>query len=247
MWEPGKATTGIHFPSAQKETTHVQQTPAPSLAEDPCKPPPGCQNTALPSQMKLLDLFLGRCSRSFKCNSHSLVKVGLLVPACFLGFTYLAKKHPSLVAGEQRQSLPFPRLPRAPGGEGEEGESPLAGEEVEVKVLCHSGLWGWLGDQGKEEESHGRVWSLWWHSLADLQWSVTALHRQQDGSVSTAKSAWKERSFRHRDNKGQEFWSVVVVTTGRKRLVLTFSAVSQGHGLLTVKVLPLQVIEHSAC
>lgn len=154
--------------------------------------------------MELLNLFLGRCPISFKCNWWKW-DYWFLHP--FSVVAYLAKKHPGLVAGEQRQSLPFPRLPRAPIGEEEEGESPLAGEEVEVKVLCHSELWGSLKGRGEEEKSRGRVWSLWWHSVADLQWSVTALHRQQDGSVSTAKSAWKERSFSHRDNKRQDFWS----------------------------------------
>lgn len=61
------------------------------------------------------------------------------------------------MAGEQRQFLPFPRLPKAPGGEGEEGESLVSGEEVEVKVLCPSELRGWLRSGGKEEITCGRV------------------------------------------------------------------------------------------
>lgn len=85
----GKACPGIRCPSAHEEMTDLQQSPAPSSAGDPCKAPPGCQNTALP---KLLDLFLGRCPRSFKYNSHSLVEVGLLVPACFLGCPLLCQE-----------------------------------------------------------------------------------------------------------------------------------------------------------
>lgn len=49
----------------------TQQTPIPSSVGDPCKPPPGCQNTMLPSEMKLLYLFLGRCPSSSEYNSHS--------------------------------------------------------------------------------------------------------------------------------------------------------------------------------
>lgn len=137
----------------------------------------------------------------------------------------------------------------------------LKGEKVRARWQARRREWmraaaqSWGADT-EAEDSHGcrrggeKPWKGLkpaWHSLADQQWSLAALHGQQDESVSVAKGAWKERSFRHRDVKGQGFWSVLVVTTEGKGLVLTCSAVAQGHGLFIIIVLPLWVIGHSAC
>lgn len=155
--------------------------------------------------------------------------------------------------GERGQSLPFLRLPKAPGGWRGGRWQPVGrrGDGSECVLLLRAV--GLTQRQrraeavGEGEKSGGSFWSLWWHGLADLQWSVAALHGQQDESVSAAKGAWEEWCFGQGGRKGQGFWIVLVVATEGKGLFLTCSAVAQGHGLFVIIVLPLRVVRHSAC
>lgn len=99
----GKATAGIgiYFPSAQKETSDLQQSPAPSSVGDPCKP--------------LLAARTQHCQVTWSCWTSSWADASEhsnVIPIhwwdywflhAFWVVTYLAKKHPRLVAGEHRQ------------------------------------------------------------------------------------------------------------------------------------------------
>lgn len=154
------------------------------------------------------------------------------------------------MTGESGQLLPFLRLPKAPGGGRQEPVGRRGDGSERVLSLRAVGLTQRQRRAeavGEEEKSGGSFWSLWWHGLADLQWSVAALHRQQDESISAATGAWEERCFGQGGRKGQGFWRVLVVATEGKGLFLTCSAVAQGYGLFVIIVLPLRVVRHSAC
>lgn len=158
--------------------------------------------------MELLDLFSGRCHRSSNVIPVHWWKWDYWFLHVFWIVTYLANKHPSLVAGS---FCPSQGSPRHLG---------VKGRKVRTHWLVRRLKWkcsvtqSYGADSGAEVR-RGKVVEGLKPAVTQSGWLAVKCdcNTQAAGwECQLCKKYLRERSCRHKDYEGQDFWSVEVVT-----------------------------------